>query len=479
MIDRTQKSKLGFTLIEMIVIMTILSILAGASVPLFNRYISKAEDAVSISNAYPAFQKYLLEHITSAPQDIMLVYQDAPDQILAFKHGRMLSDVFSSIPHAISVLTEGLDDKYGIFSTSTEKLYVVKEGASTWDKARIVFVGDSITAGNGTNKTYHAYINEMADFASVQSMGIAGSCISRQSDYGSGNSPLIGRYTSIPDAEIIAVFMGTNDYGHETPLGSISDATDISFFGALNVIIPGILTQHPNSQLIFITPLHRYGFGTSKLTGIPFTFDYLPNGRGHTLSDYVSAIKAVCAKYSVPVIDLHNLCPINPAHSSDQTAYFPDGLHPNAAGHEIVASTILDNLQWIPRAGSGTSGEQNPDNNAPTSSPNVPMIHGNKFVSHYVNDPTRASSEVNIYLTSGQTVIFKNPDKYQWALAKTESINSTHHSQYYPNNGWNTASSYTVAADSYYGLVLWKNDGSAFDFNGPDPSGLIDYLHIE
>ena len=60
--------------------------------------------------------------------------------------------------------------------------------ATDWNGAEVVFVGDSITYGSGTNKTYHAFIGDMGVFGSVQAMGIGGSCISAQSDYGYGTS---------------------------------------------------------------------------------------------------------------------------------------------------------------------------------------------------------------------------------------------------------------------------------------------------
>lgn len=211
----------------------------------------------------------------------------------------------------------------------------------------VIFVGDSLTYGSGTTKTYHSYIKNMGIFESVQAMGVAGSCISTTSDYGNLCSPLVQRYTSIPETDIIVIFMGTNDYSHETPLGAIDDTTDISFYGALNVIIPGIKALHPDSQLVFVTPLHRYGFGTSKITGNQFTYDNIPNGRNHSLSDYVEAIISVCKQYSVPLIDLFNQFPIDPSNSADRVAYMPDGLHPNTIGHEIIANLLLQNLQFI------------------------------------------------------------------------------------------------------------------------------------
>ena len=92
--------------------------------------------------------------------------------------------------------------------------------------------------------------------------------------------------------------MGTNDYGHETPMGTIDDMEDISFYGALNVIIPGIQ-------------------------------------------------KEVCEKYDVPVIDLFTLSGMDPSLSEVRTQYMPDGLHPNAAGHERIAAIIAKSLEGI------------------------------------------------------------------------------------------------------------------------------------
>jgi hypothetical protein len=188
-------------------------------------------------------------------------------------------------------------------------------------------------------------LKDILGLSKMTGMGVGGSCVSAKSDYGTGNAPLISRWNNIPEADLITIFMGTNDWGHETPLGTIEDTTDVSFYGALNVIIPGLMTKYPNARIIWITPMHRYGFGTSKILGTKFTFDHLPNGRDCTLEDYVNAIKDVCSRWSIPVIDLYSMSGLHPYIAPHKSTYMPDGLHPNKAGHEKMAYLISKWLQ--------------------------------------------------------------------------------------------------------------------------------------
>ena len=471
----------GFTLIELIIVIAILAILTGISLPLYSSYISKAEESVAKENAHNAMMRYFAENIPLGEYTANFLYIEAENRIAAIKNGTVLPDIYHAESSAIKAIADDpatQDDEsltYSAVATSVEKLYLVAEvQGNSWEGATAYFVGDSITAGSGINKKYYEHIGEILSLQAANAHGIGGSCISAQSDYGSGNTPLINRYRSIPNVDLIVVFMGTNDYGHETPLGTIQDSTDISFCGALNVIIPGIQKQNPNSQLIFVTPMHRYGFGTSKITGAKFTDDSLPNGRGHCLADYVNAIKSVCAKYGVPVIDLFSICPINPSIKSDKDAYFPDGLHPNDAGHEIIAKVLAEQLQRYPNKNSQASGGQIPD------AVQILMQFGNKFASSHANSVTRISSSINLYLEAGQTVTLKNPGLFEWALAKTAGPVSSNNEGYYPSSsGWTSISSYTIQHDGYYGVTIKKKDNNEFDFaSGMDSQNLYDYVTV-
>lgn len=156
-----------------------------------------------------------------------------------------------------------------------------------WIGRSAVFVGDSITAGSGTTKKYFEYLTQMLELGSVTGMGIGGSCISNGSDYGNQNTPLINRYKDIPSADLIQIFMGTNDYGHTTPIGAPEDTQAETFYGALNTIVPYLLETHKGSKIVFVTPLHR----NAKSTGTTSQNEYDPNASGHTLNDYVEAIR--------------------------------------------------------------------------------------------------------------------------------------------------------------------------------------------
>ena len=331
-----------------------------------------------------------------------------------------------------------------------------------WDDKSAVFVGDSITAGTGTTKIYYEYLKESLGFGSVTAMGVPGSCISTASDYGQKNQPLINRYQNVPSADLIVVFMGTNDYGHETPLGSITDSQDGTFYGALNIIIPALVEMHPSSKIVFVTPLHRYGFGTSKILGTKFTYDNIPNGVGATLENYVNAVKNVCKNNGVSVIDLYTESTLDPTEAEAREQYMPDGLHPNAAGHKVIAEIIESHIRsYEPVVGEQVGLTE--------------LIYGNKFAPGN-NQPCRASSRINYYLKAGTKIILKDTAEMQWACAKTSDEYSSNNLGYFPDKQWTDKETATVAEDGWVGFTFkYRDETQSFDLTKP----LSDYITIE
>jgi lysophospholipase L1-like esterase len=141
-----------------------------------------------------------------------------------------------------------------------------------------------------------------------------------------------------PNADIVVVFGGTNDFGHgDAPFGTDQDETADTFCGALHVLYRKLKNRYPKATIVVLTPLHRicedniYGDGSKKVPTRP-------------LSSYVEQIRKTAALYSFPVLDLYQVAELDPNDEVIHRDLMPDGLHPNADGHAILAEKIADYL---------------------------------------------------------------------------------------------------------------------------------------
>ena len=86
-----------------------------------------------------------------------------------------------------------------------------------------------------------------------------------------------------------------------------------------------------------------------KLNNITANFLGDSRGGGETvyLKEYVRIIKEVAEYYSLPVIDLWAMSGIQPKVDAIKQKYCPDGLHPNDAGHVLMAERIGNFLEAL------------------------------------------------------------------------------------------------------------------------------------
>lgn len=232
-------------------------------------------------------------------------------------------------------------DNYITFHRKSDT--VLPDTDSKWKGKKGAFLGDSITQGINTSegKIYWNYLSDILKLSEAEPYGLAGSCISSASEMGTGILPFVTRYKDIKkDADFIVVFGGTNDYGFNTPLGNENDTEDTSFYGSLYVLLTGLKNEHPDASVVYMTPLHRSGFGGLK-------YDRQKNKAGYTLYDYIDAIKTQCQKLEIPVIDTNTVYGLNPSDQYDKTKYLNDGLHPNEEGHKILAERIASCFEGI------------------------------------------------------------------------------------------------------------------------------------
>ncbi len=210
---------------------------------------------------------------------------------------------------------------------------------------KINFLGDSITEGAGTSSPDRMFtmLIEREYGAICQNYGIGGTRIARQKTATDEkwDRDFISRVPEMDnDADIVVVFGGTNDFGHgDAPLGTMSDRTPYTFYGALHCLYTALTEKYPDVPVVILTPLHRLNEDSPK-------GDNKPEPVG-TLKEYVNIIREVAEYYSFPVLDLYKESGLQPKVPVIQQKYIPDGLHPNDDGNAILAHKIARFLETL------------------------------------------------------------------------------------------------------------------------------------
>ena len=211
---------------------------------------------------------------------------------------------------------------------------------------KIAFMGDSITEGFGTSNPENIFWNQIArrTGALCYGYGIGGTRYARQRVPSTPREDMdfVSRVDSmIPDADIVVVFGGTNDFGHgDAPFGTMSDRTNDTFCGALHVLYQKLYERYPEAQPVIMTPTHRINEDERDWNKFNLR-------RAAPLSDYVNAIRMVAEYYSIPVLDLWSVSGLQPRVPGVKEQYAPDGLHPNDAGHTLIANKLIGFLETL------------------------------------------------------------------------------------------------------------------------------------
>lgn len=213
---------------------------------------------------------------------------------------------------------------------------------------RIHALGDSITEGVGTSSPSHIYCHLLGDKygAVVHNYGISGTRLARQLHPAEPNASFDRDFCSRvaemdPEADLVLVFGGTNDFGHgDAPLGTPDDRTPDSFYGACHTLFASLITKYPTATIVVMTPLHRANEDNPRGDGNK------PEDVG-TLHVYVRILREVAELYALPVLDLFARGGIQPKLEGQRIAYCPDGLHPNDAGHVLIARKLEAFLQTL------------------------------------------------------------------------------------------------------------------------------------
>jgi lysophospholipase L1-like esterase len=203
-----------------------------------------------------------------------------------------------------------------------------------WQGKKVSWVGDSISVAG-------FFITETllrTGLITDNNFAVSGRSVRDMAKDAAGTDLTSG---DLANTDIIHIFGGTNDYGGNRQLGSISDAfsgsVSESFYNDVFQTLESLYTLKPTVRIIFSTPLIRGAFSSQPVYPAA-------NGVGATLPEYAQAIKDVCMLFGTPVCDLFSISGINLINLSEYTS---DNLHPNSAGGILLAQSIAPSINSV------------------------------------------------------------------------------------------------------------------------------------
>ncbi len=355
-----KRTKNGFTLVELLVVIAILAILATVSVVGYTNFINRANDSVAQQELTQIRDYYIAGQFLVPP----VVVSD-----------ELLDDLGLE-----GTIEEGkVDGKICYRYTSKGTAYwfkdtnevvggvegwVATEALNQFEGKVISILGDSISTFGGYIPTadgfnlYHrprypqddllTDVNETWWMQVIHELGAklgindswAGSCVSNHMNGNSGDlgkDACMASLTRIQNLgsngtpDIILFYGGTNDIGHSIKLGSFNtqdapteaDLTSYkwdTFVSAYTEAILRMRYYYPDAVIIAMLPTYTVGYYSDE-----------------RLAQYNAEMSKICEHYGIPYIDLR-YCGIN-------TSNLPDKIHPNAEGMDYISKAVIEKFK--------------------------------------------------------------------------------------------------------------------------------------
>ena len=201
-------------------------------------------------------------------------------------------------------------------------------------------LGDSITSTNYSRPNWWEIIKSKCGIV-VNNYAKSGTTLAHdETKHASKGECMCERYVNMSDdADLITIMGSTNDTA--VPLGEWN-STDIStFYGALNVLITGLMEKYPNKTIAFFTPIQTATCYKSNVPNASIELDKKTSTSTLSVQLRAEAIKRKCKQYGLPCLDLFNSSGINGLKLN----LYRDGdrLHPSEEGNAKM-SVIIENF---------------------------------------------------------------------------------------------------------------------------------------
>lgn len=199
-----------------------------------------------------------------------------------------------------------------------------------------VIYGDSISTTEFGGGGYPAKLQKELGLKKVCDYAISATCLADTLP-DSGIEILKKAENRHRSAGTVILWYGTNDWYFGNPIGEEDSRDTGTFCGALNEAIRLLRETNPDVKIILPTPTLRYqaADGGSEMADAL----YLENKAGLAQKPYTDAIKKIGAREGCLVIDMREATGFT---LEDMEKYYPDGVHPSAAGYDIVTKIFAD-----------------------------------------------------------------------------------------------------------------------------------------
>ncbi len=211
---------------------------------------------------------------------------------------------------------------------STALQYLPRREKPIQGKKAIICIGDSITFGAGVPHTRkrdawpYLLSDLLGDPYQALNYGFSGATAQDTGDLPYHRTRFLKTALKIP-AEAFLLMLGTND---SKPINWRHDGYE----QAVRTMIMEIKNAQPHAKLFLLLPPAAF---PDKIGEIAFGI------RDVVIRDEILPIlKNIAEEFSLETIDLYAL-------TSEHPEYFTDGVHPNKAGNEAIASEISASLR--------------------------------------------------------------------------------------------------------------------------------------